>query len=212
MLGKTIFAPFLAASAMALVLATPAHAGKADRAREAIAAADAKIHTAESMGAASEMPQQTADARAALATAKEKLSAGHKSRSINEAIRASSLADAAIGEMQRRQERTIADERQARTDSVAAAQQQTALAQQQAASAQQSAAISAGEATAARNQAIVAAQLPPAQVQTTVTTQQPAGVGTRPATTTSVTRSTTKSATAPTNGVTTTTTVTQPGR
>jgi len=70
MLRKTLFAPLLAASAMALAVATPAYAGKADRAREAIAAADAKIHTAETMGAGSKMPHQTADARAALYMAK----------------------------------------------------------------------------------------------------------------------------------------------
>jgi hypothetical protein len=207
MLRKTLFAPLLAASVMALAVAAPAHAGKADRAREAIAAADAKIHTAETLGAGSKMPHQTAEARAALDMAKEKLAAGDKSTSINEAIRASSLADTAIGEMQKRQEQSISDERQARADSVAAAQQQTALAQQQAASAQRSAAISAGEATAARNQAIMAA---PAQVETTVTTE-PASAGTRSVARTSVTR-TTKPLTAPPAGVTTTTTTIQPGR
>ncbi len=218
MFRKTLFAPFLAASAMAAALATPAQAGKADRAREAIAAADAKIHTAESMGAGSEMPHQTADARAALATAREKLAAGHKSTSISEAIRASSLADAAIGEMQRHQDRTLADERQAQTESVAAAQQQTAQAQQQTADAnaranmaQQSAAVSASEAATARNAALVSAMTPPAQMQTTVTTEQMARVGKQPATRTKVTR-TIAPVTAPVGGVTTTTIVTQPGR
>ena len=219
MLRKTLFAPLLAASAMALALATPAQAGKADRAREAIAAADAKIHTAESMGVGSELPHQAADARAALAMAKEKLSAGHKSTSIAEAIRASALADAAIGEMQGRQERALADERQSHSDGVAAAQQQTALAQQQtvdanvrASVAQQSAAVSASEAVAARNAAIVAAQTPPALVETTVTTEQPARVSTRRATRTTVTRRPAKPVAAPAGRVTTTTTITQPGR
>lgn len=226
MLRKTFFAPLLAAGAMALALATPAQAGKADRAREAIAAADAKIHTAETMGAGSEMPRQTAEARAALAMAREKLSAGHKSTSIAEAIRASSLADAAIGELQRHQEGKIADERQARTDGVAAAQQQTALAQQQAASAQQqtvdanaranvaqqSAAVSANEAATARNAAMVTALTLPAHVETTVTTEQPARAGTRRATRTNVTRRTIAPVIAPAGRVTTTTTVTQPGR
>jgi hypothetical protein len=218
MLRKTLFAPLLAASAMALALATPAQAGKADRAREAIAAADAKIHTAETMGAGSAMPHQTADAKAALAMAKEKLSAGHKSTSITEAIRASALADAAIGEMQKQQERTIADERQARTDGVAAAQQQTAVAQQQSVDAnaranlsQQSAAISAGEAVAARN-AAAASQMPVGQVETTVTTAQPGRNGAHAATQTTVTRSTTKPLAKPSVGVTTTTTVIPPAR
>jgi len=218
MFRKTLFAPLLAASAMALTLATPAHAGKADRAREAIAAADAKIHTAETMGAGSAMPHQTAEARAALAMAREKLSAGRKSTSITEAIRASALADAAIGEMQKQQERAIADERQARTDGVAAAQQQTAVAQQQSVDAnaranvaQQSAAISAGEAVVARNAALAAAQTPAAQVETTVTTVQPARTSGRASTRTSVTK-TVKPVAALPAGVTTTTTVTQPTR
>jgi hypothetical protein len=218
MLRKTLFAPLLAASAMALALAAPAHAGKADRAREAIAAADAKIHTAETMGAGSEMPHQTADARAALAMAKEKLAAGRKSTSITEAIRASSLADAAIGEMQGRQERTIAAERQARTDGVATAQQQTAVAQQQSVDAnaranvaQQSAAISASEAVVARN-AAAAAQAPVGHMETTTTTVQPARGSAHATTRTSVTTSTIKPVTAPAAGVTTTTTVTPPAR
>lgn len=171
------------------------------------------------------MPHQTADARAALAMAREKLSAGHKSTSIAEAIRASALADAAIGEMQRHQERMLANERQARTDSLAAAQLQTAFAQQQAASAQQqtvdanaranvaqqSAAVSANEAAVARGAVILGAQTQPALVETTVTTEQQARVGTRPVTRTITTRRRATPATAPAGRVTTTTTITQPG-
>ena len=59
---RTLFASLLASSALALAVTTPAAAGKADRAREAIAAAEAKLHTAESVGAASEVPAATADA------------------------------------------------------------------------------------------------------------------------------------------------------
>ncbi len=215
MFRRTLFAPLLAATAMTLALATPAHAGKADRALAAIAAADAKIHTAETMGAGSEMPRQTAEARAALALAKEKLAAGQKSPSITEAIRASSLADAAIGEMQGRQERTIAAEQQARTQGVAAAQQQTAVAQQQAVDAnarasvaQQSAAISASEAVVART-AAAAAQTPVGRTETTVTTVQPAHGSAQATTRTTVNRSTIKPV-APPAGVTTTTTVLSP--
>src|SRR4051794_19843303 len=91
MLRKTLFASLLASSAMAMAIATPAQAGKADRAREAIAAAEAKIHTAESIGAGTETPRVTAEARAALATAKEDLAAGHKSPAIAQAIHASAL-------------------------------------------------------------------------------------------------------------------------
>ena len=105
---KSIFLSLLASSAMALAITTPAQAGKGDRAHEAIAAAEAKIHTAESIGTSTEIPLVTAEARAALATAKENLAAGHKSSSIAEAIRASALADTAIGELQRRKNDDVA--------------------------------------------------------------------------------------------------------
>jgi hypothetical protein len=217
MLRKSLIAPLLAASAMALTV-TPAHAGKADRAREAIAAAEAKIHTAEQMGAATDLPERTAAARAMLAKAKENLKASNKSTSINQAIEAQALADATIGEMQKRKEMAIANANAARSEDVAAAQEQAASAQQQALSAQQQAeqanaraalaqqqaANSAADANAARS-ALAAQQQ--AQVETTVTTQQSASAPRRAART--VTRKTTtkRSATAP--ATTTTTTVRQ---
>jgi hypothetical protein len=188
MFRKTMFAPLLAASAMALTV-TPAWAGKADRAREAIAAAEAKIHTAEMMGASSELPHEAADARASLAMAREKLSDGHKSDSIAEAIHAQELADTAIGLMQRRKDQAVADAQRSRND-VATAQQQAADASRRADMAQQQAANSAADAAAARNAAI-AAQNQHAQVKTTVTTQQPAPASKRTAarhTTTTVRR------------------------
>lgn len=209
MFRKSMIAPLLAASAMALTV-TPAHAGKADRAREAIAAAEAKIHTAETMGAASEMPERNAAARAALARAKENLSASNKSTAINDAIHASALADATIGELQRRKDAAVADANASRDADVSAAQQQAVAAQNQAAdanaraaSAENSAARSAAEAQAAR----VAAQSQPAQVETTVTTQQPAAAAPRKAVRTVTRKTTTRAVPAPTT--TTTTTVKQ---
>jgi hypothetical protein len=196
MFRKSMIAPLLAASAMALTV-TPAYAGKADRAREAIAAAEAKIHSAETMGAGSEMPHEAADARASLALAKEKLAAGDKSQSIEEAIHAQQLADTAIGVMQHRQDQAKAD--------AASAQQQAAAANQRADMAQQQAANSAADAAAARNAAI-AAQNQPAQVETTVTTQQPAaGASSRSA----VRKTTTTKRTVVAPSTTTTTTVKQ---
>jgi hypothetical protein len=236
MLRKMTFASLLATSAMALAVTTPAHAGKTDRAREAIAAAEAKIHTAETIGASTELPRETAEARAALAMAKEDLEAGHKSPSIAEAIRASALADTAIGELQRRKDNAVAsaqetqreglaaardqvlaahDQAAAAQDQAATAQQQALTAQQQAAeanaraeAAQQSAASSAADAAAARNAAALAAQTPPApQVETTVTTQQQSGV--HHSTRTHVTRrKTTTTSPAAASSVTTTTKVT----
>jgi len=215
MLSRTLFASLLASSAMALAIAAPAHADKTDRAREAIAAAEAKIHTAESLGTSTAAPGQTAEARAALAIAKEDLKAGHKSASIESAIRASALADTAIGESQQRKDEAVASANVSAREGVAAAQDQAATAQHQAITAQQqaaeatsraeaaqqSAATSAADAAAARNAAALAAQTP--QVETTVTTQQPASTH---RTTRTVTRRTTTTP-AP-SSVTTTTKVT----
>jgi hypothetical protein len=186
MLLRPLFASLLASSAMALAVTTPAHADKTDRAHEAIAAAEAKIHTAETLGASTEAPGQTAEARAALAIAREDLKAGHKSASISSAIRASALAETAIGELQRSKDDAVASANASAREGVAAAQDQAAAAQDQAITArqqaaeanaradaaQQSAATSAADAAAARNAAAIAAQTP--QVETTVTTQQPA--------------------------------------
>lgn len=215
MLRKTLFAPLLAASAMALTL-TPAYAGKADRARQAIAAAEAKIHTAETMGAATELPERNAEARAALARAREKLNAGKKSTSIDEAIRASALADATIGELQRRKDMAIEDAKAARDADVSVAQQQAVAAQAaaaqdqavdanaRAAAAERSAAASAAEAQAAR----LAAQQP-AQIETTVTTQQPAPRRASRHVTRKVTTTRRPVRAAPAPAVTTTTTIKQ---
>jgi hypothetical protein len=203
MLRNTIFASLLASTAMTLALATPVSAaGTSDRAREAIAAAEAKIHTAETLGASTHAPRDTADAQAALAMAKEDFKSGHKEPAIRDAIRASALADTAIGTAQQHKDNAIASAREdqratadAAQDQVAAAhdqaasaqdqavaaQQQAATAQQQAAeanaraeSAQNSAAASAADAAAARNAAaMTAAQTPPTpKVETTVTTQR----------------------------------------
>lgn len=177
MFRKTLIAPLMAATALALTV-SPAYAGKADRARQAIAAAEAKITTAEQMGSATELPARHAEARAELARAKESLNAGNKSTSIDEAIHASALADATIGELQRRKDMAVADANAARDADVTVAQQQAAAAQEQAAHAsaradmaQQQAANSAADANAARS-ALIASQNQ--QVETTVTTQQPA--------------------------------------
>ena len=56
MFRNTFIASMLASSAVVIAVAAPAHAGERDRAREAIAAADAKIHTAETLGACYGLP------------------------------------------------------------------------------------------------------------------------------------------------------------
>ena len=190
MLYRTLFVSLLASSAIGLAVASPAQAGKGDRADAAIAAAEAKIHTADTIGAGVEAPSATADAKAALAIAKENRIRGEKTMAINAAIKASALADTAIGQAQQRKDEQMAaaqaaerDRALAERDRADAAQNQAALAQQQAAdannraaAAQQAAATSAADAAAARNAATLAAQSQPAQVETTVTTQQRGGV------------------------------------
>lgn len=211
---RKLITPLLAASALA-VAATPAYAGKEDRARAAIAAAEAKIHTAETLGAGSQLPRETANARAALAMAREHFSADRNTESIAAAIRASSIADAAIGELQNDRQQALADERanaHIASQQASVAQQQATVAQQEAANAndraamaERSAAASAAEAQSARS-ALAAQQA--AEVETTVTTQQPAARST-PRTRTTVKRTTARRTVAPSQTTTTTTTVRQ---
>lgn len=202
MTHKTLFASLLATSALCLAISSPASAAStADRAREAIAAAEAKIHTAETMGADTQAPRETAGARATLATAREDFKSWHHEAAIEDAIRASAMADTAIGLTQQHKDAAIAAAREdqratvdSARDQVAAAQNQAAeaqnqkdAAQQQAAeanaraqSAEQSAAASAADAAAARDAAAIAAQTPPPPaapvVQTTVTTDHATAV------------------------------------
>lgn len=205
---RKLMTPLLAASALAMV-ASPAYAGKEDRARAAIAAAEAKIHTAETMGAGTQLPQEAAEARAALAVAREKFAADRNAESIAAAIRAQAIADATIGKLQQDKQQALADER-ANAD---IAGQQASMAQQEAADAsaratmaERSAAASAAEAQAARN-ALAAQRAAAAEVETTVTTTQPArATSTRK---TTVKRTTARRTVAPAPSTTTTTTVTQ---
>src|SRR5262245_46206647 len=105
---KMTFAPLLAATA--LVLSVPAHAGGAeDRARIAIAEAQAKIETAEGMGSATSMPRETADARAALELAQAKFKADRNDDALEAAVRAKSIADATIGQLQHNKEQAAVD-------------------------------------------------------------------------------------------------------
>lgn len=193
MLRKTIIASLLATSAMTLAIASPAAAGKSDRAREAIAAAEAKVHTAENLGASADSPREAAEARASLAVAQEDFKSGHKDDAIEAAIHASALADTAIGMSERHKQAAVASAREgqrasaeaardqvvaakgqaeAAQDQAAAAQQQAADANARARTAEQAAASSAADAAAARNAATLAAQTPPPapQVETTTTT------------------------------------------
>lgn len=235
MFRKTTLTTLLASSAVVLAVSSPAFADKKDRAQEAIAAAEAKLHTAESLGTGVEVPAATASARAALATAREDLKSGHKSQAIEDAIHAQALADTAIGELQRRKNAALADARAAERDraeaaraqvdaakdQVAAAQVQAGTAQVQAETAQQqaaeanaraeraeqAAAASAADAAAARAAAV---QTPaPTEVQTTVTTQHRGAVAHRSTKTRVVKRTATTAAVPASSTEQVTTTVTQ---
>ena len=198
MLKNTAFSSLLAASALALAISGPAHAeGKGDRAQKEIAAARAKVDTVKSMGAASELPIGVARAEETLKTAQEEASSGHKESAIKDAIHAQAMADAAIGEMQKRKDAAAAEQ-------TAAAQDQAADANARAAAAEQSAAQSAQAADAARQQAAIAASKQ-AQVETTVTTQQ---TGTRPVRHKVIRKVVTHRSTAPATTSNTTTTTT----
>ena len=86
------------ATAMMLGAASPGVArGKMDRAREAVAAARAKVDAAAKIGATGEVPRLQAEAAAALRTAEEDVASSRKDEAIAQANRASQLADTAIG-------------------------------------------------------------------------------------------------------------------
>jgi len=91
-----------AALSTAMLTASPVlAAGKADRARAAIAEAKGKVDAAEQVGAGGEAPRLKAQAAAMLRQAQQDLASGHKEQAFDDANRASQLADTAIGAAQR---------------------------------------------------------------------------------------------------------------
>jgi hypothetical protein len=209
MIRKNGFAAAIAVSALSLAMATPAFAGKANDARKAIAAAQAKIETARTLGAGRSLPAESARADEALKLAQNDFKHGNKDEAIEEATHAEALATTAIGLMQQDKDAALANARDQRDAAVASAQDQVASAQQQAADANAKADQAAQSAAEARDAAVLAASTPaPAQVETTVTTQQAASAQ-RKTTSHVVRRRTTRTAPAATTTgkVTTTTTV-----
>ena len=155
-----------AALAAMMILSSPASAeGKADRARQAIAAASAKVDAANKVGATGEVPGLQAEAAHNLATAKEMLAAGHKEDAIAAANRATAIADTAIGKTQQSQNAQVS----AVADAAANAQQDAAAANARAAAAEQAAAAASADAAAAR--AAPPVVVAPAPVATTVSTE-----------------------------------------
>ncbi len=161
------------ASLIAFAASPALSEGKADRARAAIAEAHGKIDAANNVGAGGEVPGMTAQANAALKMAEADLAAGHKERAIDEAIHASALADAAIGQAQKNRVEAEQAQRANAENAAANAQQDAAAANARADSAEQAAAAAAADAQAARNAppVLIAPAPAPAPTTTTVTTQ-----------------------------------------
>lgn len=185
--SRTLIALLLAGS-LAAGSASPALAGKSDRAAQAIAAAQAKIDSAKTIGAGTEVPRRVAAAQAELARASEAKQSGHNEEAIQIAIHAQAMADAILGETAARKDADAAATRAAAQNQTAAAQSQAEAARAEAAAANaraeaaQQAAQQSAQQAAVATQAAVAAQTPPpapaaepTKVETTVTTATPAG-------------------------------------
>ena len=158
-------------SGVALIAVPPALGqGKKDRAREAVATAQAKVDAASKVGAAGEVPRLLAQAQGALRAAQEDLARDKKTDAIADANRASTLADQALGEAQRAKLERARDDKQASDAAAADAARSAADANARAAAAE-------ADANAARNAPppapviIAAPPPPPAPTSTTVTTE-----------------------------------------
>lgn len=149
-------------------LTTVAHAGEADRARIAIAAAQSKIDASDRVGSGGEAGAMQARAHEALRSAQMNLSRGKKQEAISDAQHASELADLAISAADHNKNAVVRNERDARANaeaSAAAARDSAAAANDRAQSAEQQAAAASAQADALRN----APPPPPAPVATTTT-------------------------------------------
>jgi hypothetical protein len=168
----------LCLSALLVTSASPVLArGKMDRAREAVAAARAKVEVAAKLGASGEVPRLQAEAAAALRTAEEDVASSRKDEAIAQANRASQLADTAIGVSERNRNANAnvnaavaVDARQQAAAANVQAQAATAQADDanaRAAAAEQAARAAQADAAAARTAPAVA----PTTVVTTETTK-----------------------------------------
>lgn len=148
-------------------------AGKADRARAAIAEATGKVDAAANVGTSGDAPRLSAEAAAMLRQAKQDLASGHKEQAFDDANRASQLADTAIGVSKRARTEAEQAQRASAETSAAVAQQDAAAANARADAAQQAAAAAAADAAAARAAPPVVVAAPaPAQTSTTIVTAE----------------------------------------
>ncbi|KQS03074.1 hypothetical protein ASG11_01350 [Sphingomonas sp. Leaf357] len=177
------------ASALLFGAAGPVMArGKMDRAREAVAAARAKVEVAAKLGASGEVPRLQAEAAAALRTAEEDVASSRKDEAIAQANRASQLADTAIGISERNRNASANVNAAVAVD--AAQQAAAANAQAQAATAQaddaNARAAAAERAARAAQDEAAAARAAPAPAPTTVITTETTKTAAVPATRTVV--------------------------
>jgi hypothetical protein len=149
-------------AALLVATAAPAYAqSSTDRARMAQSEASAKIDAAVKIGGAGEAPRLLAEAQAALRSSKEQLARSHERDAIDEANRASMLADQALGVADRAKNDAAVEQANRASDAeatAAAAQQQAASQAEQRAAAESSAASAQAEAAAANDRAAVAQQ------------------------------------------------------
>ena len=158
-------------SGVALIAVPPALGqGKKDRAREAVATAQAKVDAASKVGAAGEVPRLLAEAQGALRAAQEDLARDKKTDAIADANRASTLADQALGEAQRAKLNRARDDKQA-ADAAAADAARSASDANARAAAAEAAAAAARNAPPPAPVVIAAPPPPPTPTSTTVTTE-----------------------------------------
>lgn len=156
-----------------LAVTVPAAAGEKDRAREAIAAARAKVE-ASAQVAGGDAPRLQAEARASLRTAEEAFANSREKDAIAAANHAQTLAETAIGVGERNKQETQAAVAAGAAADVAAAQNTAADAQASAAAADQradaaerAAAAASADAAAARAAQTTAATTTTVQTETT---------------------------------------------
>lgn len=186
---KILLAYGAALTGLLAMSATPAAAqGKKTRAEAAVAAARAKVETANALGALGEVPHLQSQARAMLHQAEEDLAGDHKEQAIADANHASEMADRAIGESERVKRMQAQAGRADAMNAASAAQNDAAAANARAEAAERAAADAARQAEMARNQPpqpVIVQTPPPERAEpTTVEVERTATVSRAPATST----------------------------
>lgn len=161
--------------------------GKGDRADKAIAEAQGKVDMAAKLPVHGNVADMQAQASAALRDAREAQASGHKEAAINQAMKASEIADRAMAEARTAQ----ADVNASHAADVQAAQQAAMAANDRAAAAEQTAQAAQADAAAARaTPPIVVAQAPQPAPTTTEVTTSTSTTAARPAATRHVVKKT----------------------